>query len=77
MKSGQPTVLVVGATGYLGGHLIQAFHRAGYSVHALARTPDKLERLSSYIDVAHAVREEPYRPTPMKAATTRAAEIIS
>lgn len=53
MKPHQPTVLVVGATGYLGGHLIRAFHDAGYTVHALARNPDKLGQLSDYIDAVH------------------------
>lgn len=53
MKPQQPTVLVVGATGYLGGHLIRAFHQAGYTVHALARNTDRLKQLSDYIDTVH------------------------
>ena len=44
MSSKQQTVLVVGATGYLGGHLVKAFHAAGYTVHALARSPEKLSQ---------------------------------
>jgi len=44
------TVLVAGATGYLGQHLVKAFHMAGYRVHALARTPEKLIAIDRYID---------------------------
>lgn len=53
MSSKQQTVLVVGATGYLGGHLVKAFHAAGYIVHALARSPEKLSQLAPYIDRVH------------------------
>ncbi|MET3598590.1 SDR family oxidoreductase [Martelella mangrovi] len=35
-KTGQ-TVLVAGATGYLGRHLVTAFHKSGYKVVALVR----------------------------------------
>ena len=44
------TVLIAGATGYLGKHLITAFHRAGYRVHALARQPETLAGLTGQID---------------------------
>lgn len=37
-----PTVLVVGATGYLGRHIVAALRRAGYPVRALARDPQRL-----------------------------------
>lgn len=53
MSSKQQTVLVVGATGYLGGHLVKAFHAAGYTVHALARSPEKLSQLAPHIDRVH------------------------
>lgn len=53
MSSKQQTVLVVGATGYLGGHLVKAFHSAGYTVHALARSPEKLSELAPYIERVH------------------------
>jgi len=53
MSSKQQTVLVVGATGYLGGHLVKAFHAAGYTVHALARSPKKLAKLAPFIDRVH------------------------
>lgn len=44
------TVLIAGATGYLGRHLISAYHRAGYRVIALARRPEALIRLDHEID---------------------------
>ena len=43
-------VLVAGATGYLGRHLLRAFSDAGYSVRALARSPDKLIGLEPWVD---------------------------
>ncbi len=35
-------VLVAGATGYLGRHVVAAFHDRGFTVRALARTPENL-----------------------------------
>lgn len=48
------TVLVTGATGYIGGHLIPPLLERGASVRAFARTPDKLRDASwrDRIDVA-------------------------
>jgi uncharacterized protein YbjT (DUF2867 family) len=43
-------VLVAGATGYLGQHVLNKFKKQGYWVRALARNADKLENLSGYID---------------------------
>jgi uncharacterized protein YbjT (DUF2867 family) len=43
-------VLVAGATGYLGQHMVKAFHEAGYRVLALVRTPEKLIALDRWID---------------------------
>ncbi len=37
-----PKVLVAGATGYLGGFVVESLHREGYPVRALARNPEKL-----------------------------------
>ncbi|QUX30339.1 SDR family oxidoreductase [Nocardiopsis akebiae] len=38
----RPSVLVTGATGYIGGRLVPELLAAGYRVRCLARTPDKL-----------------------------------
>ena len=38
----KPMVLVAGATGYLGGHVVRELHRQGYPVRALARDPERL-----------------------------------
>lgn len=43
-------VLVAGATGYLGQHVVKAFKKKGFRVRALARNAGKLESLSEYID---------------------------
>src|SRR5690625_1466775 len=44
-------VLVAGATGYIGRHIVEALHDAGYRVRALVRNEAKLE------PVAHACDE--------------------
>lgn len=57
----QPKVLVAGATGYLGKHVIQALHAAGYPVRALARDADRLgevRELCTEVVVAEATRPE-------------------
>ncbi|WP_084617968.1 SDR family oxidoreductase [Jonesia quinghaiensis] len=38
-----PRVLVLGATGYLGGRLVPRLLNAGYLVRVLARTPDRIQ----------------------------------
>jgi uncharacterized protein YbjT (DUF2867 family) len=43
-------VLVAGATGYLGRHLVKELKRHGYQVRALARNLNKLGDLSNVID---------------------------
>jgi uncharacterized protein YbjT (DUF2867 family) len=43
-------VLIAGATGYLGQHLVKGFKKHGYWVRALARNADKLAPLSASID---------------------------
>ena len=42
-KSADKLIFVTGATGYVGGRLVPALLRAGYSVRCLAREPRKLE----------------------------------
>ena len=44
MAEAQTRVVVAGATGYLGGNVVQALHQHGYWVRALARDPHKLSR---------------------------------
>ncbi len=46
----QKTVLIAGATGYLGHFLMRAYAEAGYKVRALARSPEKLTRSDLWID---------------------------
>lgn len=50
MAQASKSVLIAGATGYLGRHLISAYHRAGYRVIALARRPEALIGLEKHID---------------------------
>jgi len=42
--------LVAGATGYLGGFVVQEFKARGYFVRAMARSPEKLSRLQGVVD---------------------------
>jgi len=54
-------VLVAGATGYLGKHVVRALHRDGHAVRALARNPDKLadvRDLCAEVAVAEATKPE-------------------
>jgi uncharacterized protein YbjT (DUF2867 family) len=43
-------VLVAGSTGYLGQYMVKELKKQGYWVRALARNPQKLERVKEYID---------------------------
>ena len=43
-------VLVAGATGYLGHHVVKEFKKQGYWVRALTRSADKLEHSRDYVD---------------------------
>ncbi|MBK7585267.1 MAG: NAD(P)H-binding protein [Myxococcales bacterium] len=54
-------VLVAGATGYLGRHVVRALHGAGHVVRALARDPERLgdvRSLVSEVAVAEATKPE-------------------
>jgi uncharacterized protein YbjT (DUF2867 family) len=56
-----PTVLVAGATGYIGRHTVRALHDAGYRVRALARDERRLDPVADACDevfVAEATRPE-------------------
>lgn len=46
----QTTVLVAGATGYLGGHVCRALKESGYRVKALARNRAGLEPVLPFVD---------------------------
>jgi len=50
MENSNTTILIAGATGYLGKHLIKVSKRSGFKVHALCRNADKLKPLKSEID---------------------------
>jgi uncharacterized protein YbjT (DUF2867 family) len=43
-------ILVAGATGYLGGFVVQEFKASGYFVRAMARSPEKLSDLQGAVD---------------------------
>lgn len=46
----EPCVLVAGATGYIGRHIVEALHDAGYRVRALVRNRAKLEPVAHLCD---------------------------
>lgn len=57
----KPLVVVAGATGYLGGHVVRALHARGCRIRALARDPSRLGELRPLCDevfVGHATRPE-------------------
>lgn len=43
-------VLVAGASGYLGGYVVEEFKRQGYWVRALTRSSDRLSKSKKFID---------------------------
>jgi len=45
-------VLVAGATGYLGKFVVSEFSRQGYWVRALARNPEKLDKIGPFLEPA-------------------------
>lgn len=57
-------VLVGGATGYLGGFVVQEFKARGYFVRALARSAKRLDRLRGSID--EVVEAEVTQPATLK-----------
>jgi uncharacterized protein YbjT (DUF2867 family) len=51
-KENSKRILIAGATGYLGKHVVKAFKKQGYYIRALARDDMRLEPIRSYIDEA-------------------------
>jgi nucleoside-diphosphate-sugar epimerase len=51
-----PTVLVAGATGYIGRHTVRALHDAGYRVRALARDERRLDTVADACEVCRPAR---------------------
>jgi len=45
-------VLVAGATGYLGKFVVSEFNRQGYWIRALARNPEKLDKIGPFLEPA-------------------------
>jgi len=61
MSSNGDIAAVAGATGYLGKHVVQALHEAGFRVRALARAPGRLAEARPFCDdiyVGEATRHE-------------------
>ena len=53
------TVALLGATGMVGGYLVEAALQRGYTVRALARTPAKLARFGSRITIIKGDARDP------------------
>ncbi|MBD3275325.1 MAG: NAD(P)H-binding protein, partial [Candidatus Marinimicrobia bacterium] len=54
MMNGNQNILVAGATGYVGGHLVPRLLQEGFQVRCMARSPDKLrDRDWQNIDIVH------------------------
>ncbi|MCF8337750.1 MAG: SDR family oxidoreductase [Bacteroidales bacterium] len=53
-------ILIAGATGYLGSHLVKEAWKQGYTVCVLVRNPAKLKPLTGYI--THIIKAEVTRP---------------
>ncbi len=43
LRENNPTVLVAGSTGYLGGHIVKELKRRSFNFKAMARKPEKLQ----------------------------------
>ena len=53
LKKGKPTVLLTGATGFLGSHLLRKLHRSGYRTIALKRSNSNTYRIDDLLpDIA-------------------------
>lgn len=75
MAQASKSVLIAGATGYLGRHLISAYHEAGYKVVALARRPDALLAISGQIEKI--VLAQPTKPETLKGVLNDVDHIVS
>ncbi len=43
-------ILIAGATGYLGGHILNELKRQHYYVRAIVRNPEKLKKINAQVD---------------------------
>ena len=60
MNKQRPKVMVAGATGYIGGGVLQVLHQKGFWIRALCREKSRLVNPNWYNDifVGHATRPE-------------------
>lgn len=55
----QVTIAVLGATGMVGGYIMQYALEQGYDIRALARTPQKLDHLKDHITIVQGDARDP------------------
>src|SRR5437588_9218486 len=63
------TVLLAGATGYVGGRLVPRLLAAGYRVRVLVRDPDRLQG-RAWLPQMEVVRGDVFDPTSLVAVLT-------
>jgi uncharacterized protein YbjT (DUF2867 family) len=64
-QAGPHRVLVTGATGYVGGHVLGPLVEEGYAVRAAARHPEKIRSLSGDVET---VQMDAFEPAQVRAA---------
>src|SRR5687767_3307891 len=76
MEPLRPTVLVAGATGALGRHVVAALRARAYPVRALTRDPARAARLLG-LEPAALVRADALVPATLRGAADGAAVVFS